>query len=131
MESNKLGVCVIGAGRAGLIHAANFSKGIKNARLTAISEPNRETAEKACQELELERHYQDYRQALDDDQVDAVVVVTPTDYHRDIVVAAAEAGKHILCEKPMAMTVAECDKMIDAAEKNNVVLQIGFMRRLA
>ncbi len=129
MKSEKLGVCVIGAGRAGMIHAVNFAKGIKNARLTAISEPNRETAEKACQELELERHYQDYRQALEDKDVDAIVVVTPTDYHRDIVVAAAEAGKHILCEKPMAMTVAECDEMIAAAEKNNIVLQIGFMRR--
>ena len=129
MKSDKLGVCVIGAGRAGLIHAVNFAKGIKNARLTAISEPNHEAAEKACQELELERHYPDYRQALDDDQVDAVVVVTPTDYHRDIVVSAAEAGKHILCEKPMAMTVGECDEMITATAKNNVVLQIGFMRR--
>ena len=57
------------------------------------------------------------------------MVVTPTDYHKDIVVAAAEAGKHILCEKPMAMNVAECDEMIAAVEKNNVVLQIGFMRR--
>ena len=129
MKADKLGVCVIGAGRAGMIHAVNFAKGIKRARLTAISEPNRETAEKACRELELERHYQDYRQALEDKEVDAIVVVTPTDFHRDIVVAAAEAGKHILCEKPMAMTVAECDDMIAAAEKNNVVLQIGFMRR--
>ena len=129
MKSDKLGVCVIGAGRAGLIHAVNFAKGIKNARLTAIAEPNRETAQQACRELELDRHYQDYRQALEDDAVDAVVVVTPTAYHKDIVVAAADAGKHILCEKPMAMTVAECDAMIAAAEKNNVVLQIGFMRR--
>ena len=129
MKSEKLGVCVIGAGRAGLIHAVNFAKGIKNARLTAIVDPNRETAEQACRELELDLYYQDYRQALEDDQVDAVVIVTPTDYHRDIVVAAADAGKHILCEKPMAMTVAECDEMIAAAENNNVVLQIGFMRR--
>lgn len=129
MVSEKIRVCVVGAGRAGMVHAVNFAKRIKNARLAAISEPNRETAEKACQELELERHYQDYREALEDDQVDAIVVVTPTDYHRDIVVAAAEAGKHILCEKPMAMTVAECDEMIVAAEKNKVLLQIGFMRR--
>lgn len=129
MKSDKLGVCVIGAGRAGLIHAVNFAKGIKKARLTAIAEPNRESAEQACQELELERHYPDYRQALEDDAVDAVVVVTPTDYHRDIVVAAADAGKHILCEKPMAMTVAECNEMIAAVDKNDVVLQIGFMRR--
>jgi predicted dehydrogenase len=129
MVSDKLGICVIGAGRAGLIHAVNFAKGIKHARLAAISEPNLQTAEKACRELELERHYPDYREALEDDHVDAVVVVTPTDYHRDIVVAAAEAGKHILCEKPMAMTVSECDEMIAAAEKRGVVLQIGFMRR--
>ena len=129
MKSDKLGVCVIGAGRAGLIHAVNFAKGIKNARLTAIAEQNRETALQACRELELDHHFQDYRQALEDDAVDAVVVVTPTAYHKDIVVAAADAGKHILCEKPMAMTVAECDEMIAAAGKNNVVLQIGFMRR--
>jgi len=129
MKSHKLGVCVIGAGRAGLIHAVNFAKGIKNARLTAIVDPNRETAEQACRELELDLYYQDYRQALENDGVDAVVVVTPTAYHKDIVVAAADAGKHILCEKPMAMTVAECDEMIAAAENNNVVLQIGFMRR--
>lgn len=129
MKSDKLGVCIIGAGRAGLIHAVNFAKGIKNARLAAIAEPNRETAAHACRELELDRHYEDYQQALEDETVDAVVVVTPTAYHKDIVVAAANAGKHILCEKPMAMTTAECDEMIAAAERNDVVLQIGFMRR--
>jgi len=58
-----------------------------------------------------------------------VVIATPTKYHRDIVVAAANVKKHILCEKPMAMNEAECDEMIAAAEKNNVILQLGFMRR--
>jgi predicted dehydrogenase len=57
MESHKFGVCVIGAGRAGLIHAVNFAKKIKNARLTAIVDPNRETAEQACRELELDLYY--------------------------------------------------------------------------
>jgi predicted dehydrogenase len=129
MKSDKLGVCIIGAGRAGLIHAGNFAKGIKNARLTAIAEPNRESAQQACRELELDRYYLDYREALEDDAVDAVVVVTPTAYHKDIVIAAAGAGRHIFCEKPMAMTIAECDEMMAAAGNNNVVLQIGFMRR--
>ena len=129
MKSDKLGVCVIGAGRAGMIHGLNFTQGIQNAVLVAIAEPNDEIAGQACRKLELDCRYRDYRQALEDDAVDAVVVVTPTAYHKDIVVAAADAGKHILCEKPMAMTVAECDAMIAAAAKNNVVLQIGFMRR--
>ena len=129
MKSDKLGVCVIGAGRAGMIHGLNFTQGIQNAVLVAIVEPNDEIAGLACRRLELDCRYRDYRQALEDDAVDAVVVVTPTAYHKDIVVAAADAGKHILCEKPMAMTEAECDVMIAAAAKNNVVLQIGFMRR--
>jgi myo-inositol 2-dehydrogenase/D-chiro-inositol 1-dehydrogenase/scyllo-inositol 2-dehydrogenase (NAD+) len=71
----------------------------------------------------------DYREALDDPQVDAVVVATPTEHHREIVVAAAGAGKHVLCEKPMAMNAAECDAMIAAAAVARVKLQIGFMRR--
>ncbi len=129
MRSEKLGICVIGAGRAGRIHAANFAKQVNGACLAAMVEPNPETARQACHALELEHVYADYRHALEDDRVDAVVVVTPTDHHKEIVVAAAHAGKHILCEKPMAMTEVECDEMILAAEENHVLLQIGFMRR--
>ncbi|MBD3304927.1 oxidoreductase, partial [candidate division KSB3 bacterium] len=125
----KLGVCVIGAGRAGMIHARNFARAIPHARLVAVADPVKEAAERAAQELELPRYYLTYQDALQDAQVDAVVVVSPTVYHREIVVAAAQAGKHILCEKPMAMTVAECDDMIQAVEANQVKLQIGFMRR--
>ena len=62
-------------------------------------------------------------------RVDAVVVVTPTSLHREVVLAAAKAGKHVLCEKPMAMDVRECDDMIDACARASVKLQIGFMRR--
>ena len=127
MAGRKLGVCVIGCGRAGMIHARTFARGIDGARLVAMVDPVQEAVDAACQELET--GYLDYRDALKDDAVDAVVVVTPTVYHKDIVIAAADAGKHILCEKPMAMTVEECDAMIDATERNKVKLQIGFMRR--
>jgi predicted dehydrogenase len=129
MNKKKIGVCVIGAGRAGMIHARNFARNVPNAELVAIVDPVVEAARKACQEMELTTYYLDYRAALNDQKVDAVVVVAPTVYHKDIVVATAQAGKHILCEKPMAMTVAECDEMIKAVEANQVKLQIGFMRR--
>jgi predicted dehydrogenase len=129
MIKDTIGVCVIGVGRAGMIHARNFAKGASNAKLVAVADPDEEAAQKACRELDLSTYYLDYQEALHDDQIDAVVVVSPTVYHKDIVVAAATAGKHILCEKPMAMTVAECDEMIKAVEKNQVKLQIGFMRR--
>ena len=83
----------------------------------------------ACQELDVKWSYGDYRNALDNSSIDAVIVATPTKLHRDIVVSAAQAGKHILCEKPMAMNPAQCAEMIRAAEGNHVKLQIGFMRR--
>ena len=125
-----IGICVIGGGRAGMIHARNFAAGrVPGAALTALVEPVDEARLNACRELGLARSYGDYRDALASPNVDAVVVATPTTYHREIVVAAVEAGKHVLCEKPMAMNAEECDEMIAAAERAQTKLQIGFMRR--
>ena len=113
-----------------MIHARNFAAGrVAGARLVAVVEPLDEARHQACQELQLETAYADHLQALGDPRVDAVVVATPTRFHRPIVVAAAQAGKHILCEKPMATNAAECDAMIAAAKSARVTLQIGFMRR--
>jgi len=129
MKQGNIGVCIVGAGRAGMIHAHNFRRNVSHARLVAVVDPNREAAERAAKELGIERYYTDYKQALEDRDIQAVVVVTPTIYHRDIVVAAAGAGKHVLCEKPMAMNERECDEMIAACEAAGVTLQIAFMRR--
>ncbi|MGQ9630520.1 MAG: Gfo/Idh/MocA family oxidoreductase [bacterium] len=129
MKKNKIGVCIIGAGRAGMIHARNFAGGVPNAQLVAIADPSRESLERASEELGITTCYPDYHSALSNDAVDAVVIATPTIYHEEIAVASANAGKHILCEKPMAMNPNECDRMIRAAEDNKVKLQIGFMRR--
>jgi len=129
MSDTSIGICVIGSGRAGLIHARNFARQVPGARLAALVDPQPEALAAAGRELGVEKLYADYRQALADREVQAVVVVTPTKFHRDIVVAAARAGRHILCEKPMAMTVEECQEMNRAAEEHGVVLQLGFMRR--
>lgn len=122
-------IALIGAGRAGMIHAKNFRAAVNNCMLTAIVDPNEEAAIQAARTLQVDTYYTDYKEALQDDNVDAVVIVTPTKYHCEIAVAAAKAGKHILCEKPMAMTYEECLLMEKAAEENHVKLQIGFMRR--
>jgi len=129
MAKAKIGVCVIGAGRAGAIHLKNFAYGIPEARLVAVVDPLEEAAIKAQKEFEIPHYYLNYKKALQNDAVDAVIVVAPTVYHRDISIAAANAGKHVLCEKPMAMNASECDEMIKVAKENNVKLQIGFMRR--
>ena len=129
MKKDHIGIAVIGAGRAGMIHAANFRKNVPGAKLAAIVDPVPEAREAALKALEIETAYADYRDALADDGIDAVVVVVPTAFHRDIVIAAAAAGKHVLCEKPMAMTEPECEEMVAAADKAGIKLQLGFMRR--
>lgn len=123
------GVCLVGAGRAGMIHARNFASRVPGARMTAVADTVQASAEKAAEELGGVYHTTDYREALQRPDVDAVIVVTPTKYHIDVVLEAAKAGKHILCEKPMAMNQEEGALMIEAAAKNHVKLQIGFMRR--
>lgn len=128
MKDN-VNLCLIGAGRAGMIHARNFISKVPHARMVSVCDPSEEACRAAVLELGIETYFTDYREALKDERIDAVVVVTPTAYHKDIVVAAARAGKHILCEKPMAMTQDECREMISAAEENHVKLQVGFMRR--
>ena len=100
-----------------------------DAELTALCDPMKENLDAAQEELNVRHVYTDYREALADPEIDAVVVVTPTQFHRDIVVAAAEAHKHVFCEKPMASTVEECDEMIEACRAHGVKLQLGFMRR--
>ena len=129
MKNKKVSLGLIGAGRAGMIHARNFRASVPHAVLTAVADPCRENVQAALEELEIEKGYEDYRELLEDEEIDAVIIVTPTKYHCEIAVAAARAGKHILCEKPMAMTVEECEIMEEAAKKYHVKLQVAFMRR--
>ncbi|MHB0958045.1 MAG: Gfo/Idh/MocA family oxidoreductase [Pirellulaceae bacterium] len=128
--ASQLGIAVIGTGRAGMIHARNFAAGrVPGAALALLVDPVAESRQAACQELSFEHASSDYRDALRSPSVDAVVVATPSALHCEIVVAAARAGKHVLCEKPMGMHAGECDTMLDAVEQAGVKLQIGFMRR--
>lgn len=124
-----IGIGLIGAGRAGIIHGRNFAFRVNGARMVAVSDPFEEARTAAAQELGVEHSFASYEELIACDAVDAVVIVTPTKFHRDIALAAAAAGKHILCEKPMAMSVKECEEMIAATEKAGVKLQLGFMRR--
>jgi myo-inositol 2-dehydrogenase/D-chiro-inositol 1-dehydrogenase/scyllo-inositol 2-dehydrogenase (NAD+) len=112
-----------------MIHGRNFATRVPNASLEALCDPNVQALNEAADELGVEKRYTDLQQVLEDKDIDAVVVVTPTALHRNIVCAAADAKKHILCEKPMAMNEQECLDMIEACERNSVRLQIGFMRR--
>ena len=129
MNNHTLGVCLIGCGRAGMIHARNFSSQVPGAKMAAVVDVVEEAAKAAAHELGITAWYTDYRKSLLDPAVDAVIVVSPTNLHKDIVIDCANAGKHVFCEKPMAMNAQECAQMIAACDENGVKLQIGFMRR--
>lgn len=125
----KVSLCLVGTGRAGMIHARNVRDFVADADIAAVCDTDMTGAQRAAEELGADRIYTNYQEALEENRIDGVIVATPTKYHCEIISAAAASGKHILCEKPMAMTVKECEKMISAAKKGNVNLQIGFMRR--
>lgn len=129
MKKNYRGICLIGAGRAGMIHARNFQRSVPGFRIVSVADPMEEAAASACRELEIEKYYLDYKQALEDEETDAVVIVSPTKYHCEIAVCAAKHRKDILLEKPMAMNARECVQIMEAVKDSGVKLQIGFMRR--
>ena len=73
--------------------------------------------------------YEDYHQLLEDKSIDVVHVLTPNRSHCEITVAALEAGKHVMCEKPMAKTAADARKMLEAAKRSGKKLTIGYQNR--
>jgi predicted dehydrogenase len=122
-------VALVGAGRAGLVHGRNFSAGVPGARLVAIADPLAEARQRAAAELGCQRTLADPLDAATDDGVDAVVVASPTFTHAAVAVAALQAGKHVLCEKPLASTLEDAQRIQAAATGSSGALVMGFMRR--
>jgi len=121
---------VIGIGTFGINHLRCFRQMgyAGEAQLVAAADVNEELLAERGQEFEF-TPYSDYKEMLANEQLDGITVVTPDPYHRAIVIDVANAGVHILCEKPLDVTVAGCQEMIDAAAANDVLLQVDFHKR--
>jgi len=126
---DRLRFCLVGTGRAGMVHGINVTRRIKNSDLVALVDSNERALNEGGQILDVRDRYTNYREALGRDDIDAVIIVTPTFTHAEIACYAAQQAKHILLEKPMAITVDECLAINAAVKNNNVKLQLGFMRR--
>ena len=124
-------VAVLGAGRIGANHAEIVARRVPGAELRAIADPVPGAAERLADELGVDVVSTDISATLRRDDIDAVVIAAPARSHTDLVVEAAEAGKNIFVEKPMAVTLQDADRAIAAAESAGVVLQVGFNRRFA
>ena len=125
----KLGVGIIGAGHAAWVGHLPWYWENPHAEIRAISDVAEDKAAQAAKRWGVEAWYTDYHQILARGDIGAVSICAPTWTHRDIAVAAARAGKHILCEKPMARSIEECDDMIVAARQAGVKLAVGFTKR--
>lgn len=126
---SKVNIGVIGLGRMGHVYAYHTARQIPDAALVAVADPRQEVTAQFSAQVDGVKVYSDYRDLLAHPDLHGVIVATPTHTHSEVVIAAAEAGKQIFCEKPTALTLAETDKMLAAVEKAGVILQVGFMRR--
>ena len=127
--SQRVRIGVIGTGTLGMHHCRTLALLAPGADLALVAD-NRDQATRAAAALSSETSVAtDYRAILNDPSIQAVVITTPNDTHAQLVREAAEAGKHIFCEKPLALDMAGADSALEAVASNSVKLQIGFQRR--
>jgi predicted dehydrogenase len=129
-EMSSVKVAVIGAGKFGEVHLKVFKQLELSgtAELVAFATVKQEEIDR-CEKVYGVKGFLDYREMLDSVETDAVTVVTPDFLHREIAVYAASCGKHVLVEKPLDVTVEGCTEIIEAAQRNNVLLQVDFHKR--
>lgn len=126
---SKLNLGLVGVGRMGIAYARYLATRVPGAALYAVSDVRAEAAEAARAEFGAAKAYSNFEDLVNDRAVDAVVVMTPTKLHRDVVVAAARAGKPIFCEKPLSLGLDDARAVQEAVAKSGVFFQLGFMRR--
>jgi scyllo-inositol 2-dehydrogenase (NAD+) len=125
----KLGVGVLGVGEMGKRHAENIRRLVPEARLVAVADASANRARQVAAELEIDKSFSSLEEMLGCPDVKAVLISTPDKFHAQAIETAAAAGKDILCEKPVALSLADAHRALDAVSKAGVRLQIGFMRR--
>lgn len=126
---NPIRICMIGGGRVGKNHSRAITRHVAGGKIVALVETIDQVREETAREFGIENQFASLEAALEKVSFDAVVITTPTPTHLPIASLAAENKKHVFLEKPMALSIAECDVILNVIEKNSVLLQIGFMRR--
>ena len=123
-------VGIIGAGRIGRVHVESISTKVPNTKIKTLADPfmNDETA-KWAKGMGVENTTKDYKDILNDPEIDAVLICSSTDTHSPISVEAIKAGKHVFCEKPIDHEIEKIQEVIDALKEHPVKYQVGFNRR--
>ncbi len=125
----KIRVGLIGAGRIGRLHAENLKTRLPDSDLVAVAEVAPGAGEDCAKRFQIPCVHIDHREILDNPDVDAVIICSSTDTHAQMIVEAADAGKHIFCEKPIDFDLRRIDETLEAVDRAGVKLQVGFNRR--
>lgn len=124
-----INIGLIGAGKIGRVHATNLVSRIPNAKLVAVSDVFVDAAKKFGADFGISHVYESHQPILENPEIDAVAICTISETHAPLISEAATAGKHIFCEKPIALDLAKIDAALETVKKHNVKLQVGFNRR--
>lgn len=127
MSTLKIGV--IGAGRIGKVHTETIARSVPEARVVAIADVNLAAAKELAARVNVASVSDDYRKVIQNPDVDAVIICSPTDAHAQHTIETAEAGKHVFCEKPIALDLPTITKVNDTVERCGVKFMVGFNRR--
>jgi myo-inositol 2-dehydrogenase/D-chiro-inositol 1-dehydrogenase len=127
--TRKVKLAVIGTGRMGSVHVRNIVRLIPAADLVAVCDIRLEVAQAVADECGIQRVVKDYHDLLSDPDIEAILIASSTDTHAFMMKDVAASGKHIFCEKPLALELDKIDAALAAVEKAGVKLQVGFNRR--
>jgi predicted dehydrogenase len=122
-------ICMIGAGRVGKNHSRAITRHVPGGKIVALVDPMEAVCNETANEFGIEKQFDTLEAALEQAEFESVIITTPTPTHMSLVTQAAEYGKHVFLEKPMALNLEECDSILNVTKKNKVILQLGFMRR--
>jgi len=125
----KVNIGVIGVGRIGRMHTRNLKYQVSGVNVLGVADVLEKAAQRIAKDLEIPIAEKDYHCLLENKDIDAVVICSSSDTHAQIISEAAEAGKHIFCEKPIALDIDKIDQAIMAVKNAGVKLQVGFNRR--
>ncbi len=125
----QVGIGVVGAGRIANVHAQTIAFTLPQARIVSISDINREAAVALAERCSIPNVAESSDEIFANPQIAAVLICSSTDTHAELICKAARAGKHIFCEKPIALELSKIDEALEAVRKAGVKLQVGFNRR--
>ncbi|MCY3722034.1 MAG: inositol 2-dehydrogenase [Candidatus Poribacteria bacterium] len=128
-KSSKVGVGVIGSGRIGALHIEHLAQHIPEAELISVCSLDAPGVESLAKQFNIPKTTDDYTALLADPQIEAILVASATNTHVEMSQAAAQAGKHVFCEKPISLNLEQINETLAIVERAGVKFQVGFNRR--